>query len=53
VWSFVIELNDTETVQVEGDSQTGGHSPDLLGLSAVLSRTFQGRSREWEQPAIS
>ena len=53
VWSFVIELNDTETVQVEGDSQTGGRSPDLLGLSAVLSRTFQGRSREWEQPAIS
>jgi UDP-GlcNAc:undecaprenyl-phosphate GlcNAc-1-phosphate transferase len=52
-WSFVIELSDAETVQVEGDGQTATCSPDLPGLSAILSRTFERGCREWKQPAIS
>ncbi len=53
VWSFVVELNVAETLRVEGDAQKGARSPDLLGLSAILSRTFQRGSRQREQPAIS
>jgi UDP-GlcNAc:undecaprenyl-phosphate GlcNAc-1-phosphate transferase len=40
-WSFVIELTGAETVQIEGDIQAAGLSPDLIALSAILSRTFE------------
>ena len=52
-WSFVIELTDDESVQVEGDAQTGEYSPDLIALSAILCRTFQRGRRDWRQPALS
>jgi len=52
-WSFVIELSDSESVQVEGVEQTAELSPDLIALSAILRRTFQRGLREWNQPALS
>ena len=52
-WSFIIELTGAESVTVEGDGQTAGHSPDLIALSAILSQTLQRGRREWEQPALS
>jgi hypothetical protein len=55
-WSFVIELTGAESLQVEGDVQdlqTAAYSPDLIALSAILSRTFQRGRREWRQPALS
>jgi len=52
-WSFTIELNDAESVAVEGDNQTAGRAPDLPGLAAILSQTFQRGCRDWKQPAIS
>jgi UDP-GlcNAc:undecaprenyl-phosphate/decaprenyl-phosphate GlcNAc-1-phosphate transferase len=52
-WSFVIELSDSESVQVEGADQTAELSPDLIALSVILRRTFQRGLREWKQPALS
>ncbi|MGA2715700.1 MAG: MraY family glycosyltransferase [Bryobacteraceae bacterium] len=52
-WSFVIQLSDAESVQVEGIEPTTELSPDLIALSAILRRTFQRGLREWEQPALS
>jgi hypothetical protein len=52
-WSFVIELSDAESVQVQGVEQTAELSPDLIALSAILRRTFQRGLREWNQPALS
>lgn len=52
-WSFVIELSDSESVQVEGVEPAGELSPDLIALSAILRRTFQRGLREWKQPALS
>jgi hypothetical protein len=52
-WAFVIELSDTESIQVAGDAPPAGFSPDLIDLSAILRRTFQRGLREWEQPALS
>ncbi len=52
-WSFVIELSDSESVQVHGVEQTAERSPDLIALSAILRRTFQRGLREWKQPALS
>ncbi len=51
-WSFIIAVSDAESVQVEGDAQTSGVPPDLIALSAILSRTFRRGLREWEQPAL-
>ena len=52
-WSFVVELSDSESVQLEGVEQTAELSPDLIALSAILRRTFQRGLREWKQPALS
>lgn len=52
-WSFVIELSDAESIEVEGDSQTGGRAPDLPALASILNRTFERGCRDWTQPAIS
>jgi UDP-GlcNAc:undecaprenyl-phosphate GlcNAc-1-phosphate transferase len=52
-WSFMVELSDTESIQVAGDAPAGGLSPDLIDLSAILRRSFQRGRREWEQPALS
>jgi UDP-GlcNAc:undecaprenyl-phosphate GlcNAc-1-phosphate transferase len=52
-WSFVVELRNAESVLVEGDAQAAGISPDLVALSAILSRTFERGLRDWEQPALS
>lgn len=51
-WSFVIELSDSESIQVEGVEQTTGISPDLIALSAIVRRTFERGLREWNQPAL-
>jgi UDP-GlcNAc:undecaprenyl-phosphate GlcNAc-1-phosphate transferase len=52
-WSFVVELNDSEAIHVEGIDQAAELSPDLVALSAILRRTFQRGLREWNQPALS
>jgi UDP-GlcNAc:undecaprenyl-phosphate GlcNAc-1-phosphate transferase len=52
-WSFVIELTGAESVQFEGDVQQAGLSPDLISLSAILSRTFQNGLRNWHRQALS
>ena len=56
-WSFVIELSDSESVEVEGvevegAEQTAELSPDLIALSRILRQTFQRGLREWKQPAL-
>jgi len=51
-WSFVIELTEIESVQVEGDAHSAENSPDLISLAAILTRTVQRGLREWRQPAL-
>lgn len=52
-WSFIIELNDAESIQVEGVESSAEFSPDLIALSAILRRTFERGLHKWEQPALS
>jgi UDP-GlcNAc:undecaprenyl-phosphate GlcNAc-1-phosphate transferase len=50
-WTLAVHLSETETIQLEGDSETANLPPDLPELSAILKRTFPAEVRELRQPA--
>ncbi|HZL56643.1 MAG TPA: MraY family glycosyltransferase [Bryobacteraceae bacterium] len=52
-WTFAVDLGGGESIQLRGDSRTAPGSSDLVGLSALLSRSLHERRRLWEQTALS
>ncbi len=52
-WSFTIEIGEAGSVQVEGDARTAEPSPDLIGLSDILSRTSPRLAPKCPEPAVS
>jgi UDP-GlcNAc:undecaprenyl-phosphate GlcNAc-1-phosphate transferase len=52
-WSFAIELAAGESILVQGDSQTGSGSADLIGFSRIVNQTLARVRQEREQSAVS
>jgi UDP-GlcNAc:undecaprenyl-phosphate/decaprenyl-phosphate GlcNAc-1-phosphate transferase len=51
-WSFVIEVSETDSIQLEGDVKTAC-PPNPGDLSALLTRTFQRGPRSVAHTAVS
>lgn len=50
-WSFTIELEDAQSIQVEGDGETGEGPLDLIGLCGIVNRSMVSHRRARQESA--